>query len=143
MAPAGKEKKAQEKKKDEAPPAGEPKPVTVAFDVMGADHGPEEVIKGAAQLTLETPHIHALLVGDRDVIDAALANIRHNAERVAVHHASQFVAMTEKPAAALDEKKDSSVLVAARLVAEGEAEALVSAGNTGAGVLACARSFKL
>ena len=145
MAQAGKEKKEKGKKKVEAEAAPEPalRPVTVAFDVMGGDHGPQEVIKGAAQLTLETPHIHALLVGDREVIDAALATIRHNAERVAVQHASQWVEMTEKPAAALDEKKDASIAVAAKLVAEGEAEALVSAGNTGAGVLACARNFKL
>ncbi|MBL8955962.1 MAG: phosphate acyltransferase PlsX [Myxococcaceae bacterium] len=142
MAQAGKDKKPKDDKKPEAP-AEEPRPVTVAFDVMGGDHGPEEVIRGAAQLTLETPHIHALLVGDRDVIDKALENIRHNAERVAVHHAKDWVSMTEKPAAALDEKQDASVLVAARLVAAGEAEALVSSGNTGAGVLSCARSFKL
>jgi glycerol-3-phosphate acyltransferase PlsX len=83
------------------------------------------------------------LVGDRAVIDEALADTRHHAERVAVHHAPQVVEMHEKPAAALDEKKDASVAVAARLVAEGEADAIVSAGNTGAGVLACARTFKL
>ncbi|MBK7861708.1 MAG: phosphate acyltransferase PlsX [Archangiaceae bacterium] len=145
MAQAAKDKKAKAQSK--AAPQGEEaapvKPVTIAFDVMGSDHGPEEVIRGAAQLTLETPHIHALLVGDRAVIDGALANIRHNAERVAVQHAGQWVAMTDKPAAALDEKKEASITVAARLVAEGEAEALVSAGNTGAGVLACARHFKL
>ncbi len=132
-----------EKQMDESVPSGAMRPVTIAFDVMGADHGPEEIIRGAAQLTLETPHIHALFVGDRALIDRALSNIRHNAERVVVHHAAQFVAMHEKPGAALDDKRDASVLVAAQLVAAGEAEALVSAGNTGAGVLACARTFKL
>ncbi len=71
------------------------RPVTIAFDVMGADHGPEEIIRGAAQLTLDTPHIHALFVGDRGLIDHALTTIRHNAERVIVHHAAQFVAMHE------------------------------------------------
>ncbi len=118
-------------------------PVSIAFDVMGSDHGPEEIIRGAAQLTLDTPHIHAVLVGDRSVIDAALANIRHNAERVAVHHAPEFVAMHDKPSPALDAKPNSSVLVAARLVRDGEADAMVSAGNTGAGVLACARTFAM
>lgn len=119
------------------------RPVTIAFDVMGSDHGPEEIVRGAAQLTLEAPHLHALLVGDRALIDEALGRVRHHAERVAVHHASQFVSMHEKPAAALDEKQDASVAVAARLVREGEADAMVSAGNTGAGVLACARTFSL
>ncbi|MFZ5438608.1 MAG: phosphate acyltransferase PlsX [Myxococcota bacterium] len=119
------------------------RPVTIAFDVMGSDHGPLEIVRGAAQLTLETPHIHALLVGDREQIDQALAQVRHHAERVAVHHAPSFVAMHEKPAAALDARPDASVLVAAKLVKDGEAEAMVSAGNTGAGVLSCARTFSL
>ena len=136
---------ARKEKPVKAPPAAPPqtRPVTIAFDVMGSDHGPEEILRGAAQLTLDTPHIHALFVGDQAVIEAALANVRHNAERVQVQHASQFVSMHEKPAAALAEKLDCSVLVAAKLVAAGDAEALVSAGNTGACVLACARSFKL
>lgn len=119
------------------------RPVTIAFDVMGGDHGPLEIVRGAAQLTLETPHIHALLVGDREQIDQALSQVRHHAERVAVHHAPDFVAMHEKPAAALDARPEASVLVAARLVKDGEAEAMVSAGNTGAGVLSCARTFSL
>jgi glycerol-3-phosphate acyltransferase PlsX len=120
-----------------------PRPVTIAFDVMGGDHGVPEVVRGAAQLTLDTPHIHAVLVGDRPLIDEALATVRHNAERVAVHHTPDWVAMHEKPAAALDAKPDASVLLAARLVKDGEADAMVSAGNTGAGVLACARTFSL
>jgi glycerol-3-phosphate acyltransferase PlsX len=119
------------------------KDVTIAFDVMGSDHGPEEVVRGAAQLSLEAPHIHALLVGDRELIDAALADTKHRAERISVQHAPDFVAMDEKPGEALARKKNASVSVAAQLVAEGEAQALVSAGNTGAGVLACARHFQL
>ena len=117
--------------------------VTIAFDVMGGDAGPEEVVRGAAQLSLEAPHIHSLLVGDRALIDTALEKIRHSGERISVHHARDFVAMDEKPGEALARKPDASVLVAAKLVADGEAEAFVSAGNTGAGVLACARHFKL
>ncbi len=119
------------------------RPVTIAFDVMGSDHGPAEIVRGAAQLTIETPHIHALLVGDRALIDEALGKVRHHAERVAVHHAPDFVGMHEKPGAALDARPQASVVVAAQLVRDGEADAMVSAGNTGAGVLACARCFAL
>jgi len=119
------------------------RPITIAFDVMGGDHGALEVVKGAAALTLETPHIHALLVGDRAQIDEALGQVRHSGERVAVHHAPDFVAMHEKPAAALEQKPNASVLVAAQLVKDGEADGMVSSGNTGAGVLACARTFNL
>jgi len=122
---------------------GTQRPVTIAFDVMGSDHGPAELVRGVAQLTLEAPHIHALLVGDRAQIDEALKHVRHSAEKLAVHHAPQFVGMHEKPGAALEAKPDASVLAAAQLVKAGEAEAMVSAGNTGAGVLACARTFSL
>ncbi len=118
-------------------------PVTIAFDVMGSDHGPDEVVRGAAQLSLDAPNIHVLLVGDAPAIDRALAQVRYNGERLAVHHAPSVVEMAEKPGPALDAKPNASIAVAARLVADGEAQALVSAGNTGAGVLACARHFKL
>lgn len=119
------------------------KTISIAFDAMGSDHGPEEVVRGAAQLTMESEHVHALLVGDREKIDAALAKTRHSAERIAVYHAPQFITMDEKPSEALEAKPEASILVAAKLVADGEAQSLVSAGNTGACVLACARNFKL
>ena len=119
------------------------RPVTIAFDVMGGDHGPAEVVRGAAQLTLESENLHALLVGDRHAIDEALAGVRHNAEHIAVHHTAAWIGMNEKPGPALDEKPQASVLLATKLVRDGEADAVVSAGNTGAGVLACARSFSL
>jgi glycerol-3-phosphate acyltransferase PlsX len=119
------------------------RPVTIAFDVMGGDHGPAEVVRGAAQLTLESENLHALLVGDRHAIDEALAGVRHNAEHIAVHHTAEWIGMNEKPGPALDEKPQASVLLATKLVRDGEADAVVSAGNTGAGVLACARSLSL
>ncbi len=117
--------------------------VTIAFDVMGGDHGPLEVVRGAAALSLEAPHLHALLVGDAAQIEAALAQTRHNGERIAVHHAPDFVAMDEKPGEAVAKKPRASICVAADLVVAGDADALVSAGNTGAGILACAKSFGL
>jgi phosphate acyltransferase len=119
------------------------RPITIAFDVMGADHGVPEAVRGAVQLTLDSESVHALLVGDRAAIDAALSEVRHNGERVAVHHAPDFVAMHEKPGATLEARPQCSINVAAQLVREGEADALVSAGNTGAGVLACAKHFTL
>lgn len=118
-------------------------PISIAFDVMGSDAGPLEMVRGAAALTLGPAPIQALLVGDRVQIDEALAQVRHHAERVSVHHAPDFVAMHEKPQAALESKPNASVSVAARLVKDGEADAVVSAGNTGAGVLACAHHFEL
>jgi glycerol-3-phosphate acyltransferase PlsX len=116
--------------------------VTVAVDAMGGDHAPDEVVKGVAMLSLEAPHIQTLLVGDGEKIGALLAKERHDPERIAVHHAPEAVAMWEKPAEALAQHPGASILVAAQLVADGNADALVSAGNTGASVLACARTWK-
>jgi phosphate acyltransferase len=119
------------------------KPIVIAFDVMGSDHGPGELVRGAANLSLEAPHIHATLVGDRNLIHDALKKTRHTAERISVQHAPEFVTMEEKPRESLLRKPGASVAVAAQLVADGEADALVTSGNTGAAILACARRFEL
>lgn len=121
---------------------GSNRPITVAVDAMGGDHGPVEVVRGVAQLSLEAPQLQTLLVGDGEVIGAILATERHDPERIAVHHTPDAVKMWERADQALAEHPEASVLVGARLVAEGAADALVSAGNTGAAVLACARSFR-
>jgi glycerol-3-phosphate acyltransferase PlsX len=117
--------------------------VTIAVDAMGGDHAPEEVVRGVGQLSLEARHIQTLLVGDSDVIGAHLAKVRHDPERIAVHHAPDAVRMDEKPHEALEARPACSIAVAAKLVADGAADALVSAGNTGASVLACARAFRM
>lgn len=116
--------------------------VTVAVDAMGGDHAPDEIVRGVAQLSLEAGHIQVLLVGDGERIGALLSKERHDPERISVHHAPEAVKMWEKPQAALDEHPGASILVAAQLVADGAADALVSAGNTGASVLACSRTWK-
>jgi glycerol-3-phosphate acyltransferase PlsX len=115
----------------------------IAVDAMGGDKAPDELVRGAAAASLAITDAELILVGDNARISRVLAETRHDAERVRVQHATDVVAMYEKPAEALAAKPESSILVATRLVARGEADALVSAGNTGAGVLACARHFKL
>lgn len=87
-------------------------------------------------------NLQILLVGDAPVLAALLARHRYEGELVSIRHASQVVAMDAKPADALKAQPDASILVAARLVAEGEAQALVSAGNTGAAILSAARCWK-
>jgi glycerol-3-phosphate acyltransferase PlsX len=123
-----------------AAPASSPT-VTVAVDAMGGDHAPEEIVRGVATVSLEAPHVQSLLVGDAQAIGTLLAGMRHDPERIAVHHAPARVLMHEKPAEALAQKPECSIGVGARLVAQGAAAALVSAGNTGASVLACARAW--
>ena len=115
--------------------------VRVALDVMGSDDGPDATVAGAAAVSLGEASPEILLVGHEEAIRDALARHPHRAERLRVHAASQVVTSADTPASALAERPDASVLVAARLVAGGEADVLVSAGNTGAVTLACARSF--
>ena len=110
---------------------------------MGGDQAPEQVVQGAAEASLALPGAEIVLVGDAATLGRILPRLRHDGSRVRVHHAESYVEMDEKPAEALAAKPDASILVAADLVARGEGDALVSAGNTGASVLACARRWKL
>jgi glycerol-3-phosphate acyltransferase PlsX len=116
--------------------------VRVAVDAMGGDHAPEEIVRGVGALSIEAPHVQTVLVGNGPQLSALLVRTRHDPERISVHHAGSSVRMDEKPAEALDARPDCSINVAAKLVADGGADALVSAGNTGASVLACARHWK-
>jgi glycerol-3-phosphate acyltransferase PlsX len=117
--------------------------VKIALDAMGGDQAPEATVKGAAAISLAKKNVEVILVGDQARIAEVLAHTPHEAGRLRVHHAAEVVGMADKPKEALDARPDSSILVAAGLVASGEAEALVSAGNTGASVLACARRFRM
>ncbi len=113
--------------------------ITIALDGMGGDHGPAVVVPGALRALERLPDLRLILVGDTRVLGRELA-ARGAAPgpRLRLHHASQQVAMDELPSVALRTKKDSSMRVAVNLVKEGEADACVSAGNTGA-LMAIAR----
>jgi phosphate acyltransferase len=114
----------------------------IAVDVMGGDHGCGVVIAGAKRALEENKKITALfLVGHQAEIHAALPARGFRNHRVRVVHASEVVAMNEKPASALRKKRDSSIGRAADLVHEGKADALVSLGNTGG--LFAAATFKV
>jgi glycerol-3-phosphate acyltransferase PlsX len=115
----------------------------IVVDAMGGDHAPEQIVAGAAEASLSLPDTELILVGDAEIIGATLPRLRHDGARVRVHHATQVVDMDDKPGEALAAKPDASIVVAAGLVAAGEGDALVSAGNTGASVLACARAWQL
>lgn len=107
--------------------------VTVAVDCMGGDHGPSVTAPAALALLREDPDAAVILVGLPAEIEAQL---RHDktafGDRLVVRHASEVVGMDEPPALAMRGKKDSSMRVAIDLVKSGEAQAAVSAGNTGA-----------
>jgi phosphate acyltransferase len=105
----------------------------IAIDVMSGDYEPREYVAGALHALADDPQLRVLLVGELQLLNAALvalpAAIRERAEVVA---ASQVVTMDDKPREAIRRKKDSSMRVAIDLVQAGRASAAVSAGNTGA-----------
>lgn len=99
---------------------------------MGGDHGPEVVVPGAALSLVRHPNLDFLLFGDEARIRSALAAHPSLALRSRVVHTSAVIAMDEKPSQALRRGKGSSMGLALTAVQTGEAEAAVSAGNTGA-----------
>src|SRR5437660_12245985 len=109
----------------------------IALDAMGGDFGPGYVVPGAVMALREYRHIEKLfLVGDPAKIEAELKKHRCNDKRVEIYPASQVVDMSDRAVEAVRRKKDSSVSRAVDLVKNGEADAIVSAGHTGAAVAA-------
>lgn len=102
----------------------------VAVDAMGSDGAPEVEVEGAVQASLDSD-TEILLVGDEANLTARLEKMGKYGN-IRVIHASEAIGMNESPVSAIRQKKDSSLLVAMRLVKSGEADAIVSAGNTGA-----------
>jgi glycerol-3-phosphate acyltransferase PlsX len=107
--------------------------ITIAIDAMGGDHGPHVTVRAALNFLRREPDINIVLVGLQDAIRAELkANKSEAGTRLRLHHASEVVKMDDPLPVALRTKKDSSMRVTADLVKRGEADAGVSAGNTGA-----------
>jgi glycerol-3-phosphate acyltransferase PlsX len=113
--------------------------ITIAIDAMGGDHGPHVTVPAALQALESDDQLNVVLVGLSDAIEAELkAHKANTSARLRIHHASEVVTMEESPQSALKNKKDSSMRVAINLVKSGEANACISAGNTGA-LMATAR----
>jgi glycerol-3-phosphate acyltransferase PlsX len=107
--------------------------VRIAVDAMGGDRGASEIVAGVLTYARANPADTLILVGDETVV-SALADPRP--ENVRIVHAGSVVGMDEHPARALVRKKDSSIVVGTELVKNGEADAIVTAGHTGAGMAA-------
>jgi len=108
--------------------------VRLAIDAMGGDHAPDEVVAGALLYAAEFPDDDMILVGDPERIRAlASASLPAN---VAIQPAGQVIEMHEHPALALREKRDASILVACDLVKRRQADAVITAGHTGAAMAA-------
>jgi len=105
----------------------------IAIDAFGGDNAPEGIVAGAAEAAKEFTDARIILVGDEARIRELLAaNGAASLANVEVRHASEVIATDEEPVRAVRRKKDASMVVAASMVKNGEADALISAGNTGA-----------
>lgn len=109
--------------------------IKIAIDAMGGDHAPEEIIKGAEQSLKETDAT-LILVGDKNILHKF-----KRSDKFEIIHAEENIGMNEAPVAAVKQKKNSSINIAVDLVKNKKADAVISAGNTGA--LMASALFKL
>ncbi len=106
----------------------------IAIDAMGGDHAPQSQVKGAVMAAREGMSV--ILVGDCEILERELAKHDARGLPITLKHASQAVGMDENPIRAFRKKKDSSIKVCFELARSGEADAVVSAGNSGAAMTA-------
>lgn len=100
----------------------------IAIDAMGGDHAPKAIIEGVNQALADFSDIEIVLYGDEEAIKPHLTAT----ERVTIVHTTQKINSDDEPAKAIRQKKEASMVLAARAVKEGQADAVLSAGNTGA-----------
>jgi len=108
----------------------------IAVDAMGGDAAPAIVVEGAVEASRQLRGHRIILVGDEARIKHLLAQLAYHSTTIDIVHAPDAIGMHEKPVEAMRRKRRTSIAVAAELVRDGRADALVSAGNTGAAVAA-------
>ena len=104
----------------------------VALDAMGGDNAPGEIVKGAVEAVQKRKDIRILLTGREEVLKKELASYTYPADQIQIVNATEVIETAEPPVKAIRGKKDSSIVVAMKMVKRGEADAFVSAGSTGA-----------
>ena len=106
--------------------------VNVAVDAMGGDNAPTEIVKGAVEAVNADKRVKVFLVGKEPVIREELKAYTYDAEQLEVVHAEEVIETAEPPVMAIRRKKDSSIVKAMYMVKNGECDAFVSSGSTGA-----------
>ena len=106
--------------------------VRVAVDAMGGDNAPGEIVKGAVQAVQAEKDIKVFLVGRQDAVNAELAKYTYDKEKIEVVHAEEVIEMAEPPVNAIRKKKQSSLVIGMNMIKHQEADAIVTAGSTGA-----------
>jgi glycerol-3-phosphate acyltransferase PlsX len=112
----------------------------IALDAMGGELGPDEMVAGAIQ-AVEESDLNVALIGDENILNRVLQKHSAAPSRLHVVHASQTISMDESPFEAIRKKKDSSIVRAFDCVKNGEADAVVSAGNSGATMASAFKSL--
>ena len=105
---------------------------SVALDAMGGDNAPGEIVKGAIDAVRSRTDIKVFLVGQEELIQKELEKYTYEKDQIEVVNATEVIETAEPPVMAIRRKKDSSIVVAMNMVKKGEADAFVSAGNSGA-----------
>ena len=106
--------------------------VRVVVDAMGGDNAPGEIVKGAVQAVQAEKDIKVFLVGRQDAVNAELAKYTYDKEKIEVVHAEEVIEMAEPPVNAIRKKKQSSLVIGMNMIKHQEADAIVTAGSTGA-----------
>ena len=106
--------------------------IRISLDAMGGDNAPEEIVNGAINALNLRNDIEVILVGCEDKIRASLKAKSYDNNRISIRNTTEVIETSEHPVKALRTKKDSSMVVGLKMVREKEADAFVSAGNSGA-----------
>ena len=114
----------------------------IAVDGMGGDNAPREIVAGAI-LAAREYDCRIMLVGDQNLLQSELEKHKSVPNTISIHHAGSFVRMDESAAISIRKKKDASVSICADLMKEGVVDAVVTAGHTGAAVVACTLKNRL
>ena len=114
--------------------------IRIALDAMGGDHAPGEIIRGAILAAEVNPELEILLIGDEGVIREELRKTSSSSP-FEIMHTDEWIGMDENPKEAVEKKTKASINIACQLVNEGVMDGLVSAGNTGATILAAAKNI--
>jgi phosphate acyltransferase len=106
--------------------------VRVAVDAMGGDYAPDEIVSGALSALSYLDDLHLILVGNQDEITRSIGNRKYPLNRISIRHAEEVIQCNDDPGLSIRGKKESSMVKALQLVRFGDADAVLSAGNTGA-----------
>jgi len=103
----------------------------IAIDAFGGDNAPDEIVKGSIK-AIDDADYEIILVGNEEILSQKLKEFGYSGDKISIKNATQVIEVEEEPVKAIRAKKDSSMVVALNLCKTGEADAVVSAGSTGA-----------